>query len=500
MPLENLPNGFAAPTRPEIRDKYQRDYTLRQPGAPTGEGSQAFIDGSVLADALLPLLANAVSIGRSADLQDMTREQLKAECRAIGIPEELPESAATGFVIISASAGGVFIDAGRQLKDEARNITFRCAVADTYYNGKAVPIIGVDKGAQTNTAGGTRLKWSNPPAGLGAIATVQTDADGNGLQGGRGAESDDDIRDRIREARANPPAGGNAAQVRELVKEAGASLGIAVEEVFVWPCITGPGHYCYAFTLRPGTPGDSRIPSAVDVAAIRAFVHRALPEDDGIFAGVIIEEGVDAKLGVRWTKDNGVGWTDAQPWPAYADAFYVSAVTSALAFNVKSDESTPTAPEIGQTFAFFDATNKKFVRKRALTVTSLGGGEYGIVVDDTNNASDVNYAPSVDEEMCPWSESLNLLVSPLLAEIDTLGPGEQVDDFFDEGARQKREPESPAEWPSDLRHSSLDAVDELPQIHDIDWLEPEIPALPSTGVPGASANLLVISTLLAFPI
>lgn len=499
MPIEDLPNGFAAPTRPEIRDRFQRDVLLRQPGAPTGEGSQAFIDGSVIADTLMPLYANAVSIARGANLADMTREQLKAECKALGIPEELPESAGSGFVIISASAGGVFIDTGRELKDEGRNLRFHCAVAGTYFDGKAVPVIGTDTGPTTNLAAETRLKWTNPPAGLGNIAAVQADADGNGFTGGRVAESDDDIRNRITVARSDPPAGGNDGQIRKLVKDAGRDLGIAIQECFVYPAITGAGHYSYVFTLRPGAPGSSRIPDAVQIAAVRAYVHNALPYDDGIFAAELIEEEVVAKLGVKWA-NNAVGWVDAAPWPIFADDFEVSAVTDASNFTVSSAASAPTAPQVGQTFAFFDELNGKFARKKILTATDMGGGDYAIVVDTSNNASDVNYKPSVNEELCPYSPSLDLLVEPLLSEVDTLGPGEQVDEFFDEGYRQRRDPPNPVEWPSELRHNSLDAVDDLPQIHDVTWLEPSIPYVPAVGVAGVSSNLVAIERVLAFPL
>lgn len=499
MPLEDLPDTFTVPTRSEIRDKFQRDYQIRQPGAPTGEGSQAFIDGSVIADTLAPLYADAVTVARGASLADMNRNQLKDECKALGIPQELAESAGTGFVVIAASAGGVFIDTGRQLKDEGRNLTFRCALAGTYFNLKAVPVIGVDKGPSTNIPAATVLKWNNPPAGLGNLATVQEDADGNGFTGGRSAETDDDIRARITTAHADPPAGGNVAQIREIVKEAGAALGIAVQEVFVYPCITGSGHYCYVFLLRPGVVGGSRIPDAIQIAQVRAYIHGAMPEDDGIFAGEVIEEGVAAKIGIKWSKTPGVGWVDAAPWPSFADAYAVSAVTDALNFVVTSFAAVPTAPQVGQTFAFYDAPNGKYARKRILSAAGAAG-VYTIVVDDTNNASDVNYLPIVTEGLCPYSPSLDLIVAPLLGKTDLLGPGEQVDEFFDEGYRQKREPENPLEWASEIRHNTLDPVGDLPQVHDSTWLAPEIPHVPSVGVAGASSNLATISSLLAFPI
>lgn len=499
-PLEDLPNGFIVPTRGDVRDRFQKDYLLRQPGAPTGEGSQAFIDGSVIADTLMPIYADAVSVARGANLKDMTRAQLQAECAALGIPEELPESAGSGFVVISASAGGVYIDTGRELKDESRNLRFHCAVADTYFHGKAIPIIGTDKGPNTNIPAATVLKWTNPPAGLSNLATVQADADGNGFTGGRSAESDDDIRQRITTTRGDPAAGGNVAQIRKIVKDGGAALGIAVQDVFVYPAITGAGHYAYVFTLRPAKAGGSRIPTAIQIAAIRAYVHHELPEDDGIFAAAIIESTVTAKLGVKWA-GTAVGWVDAQPWPSYADAYYVSTSTSAVSFILTSAAgASATAPQVGQTFAFYDKAHGKYARKKILTATVGAAGVYTIVVDETNNSSDVTFKPAVNDGACPWSTSLDLLVTPFLTETDKLGPGEQVADFFDEGYRQRRQPEDPLEWPISLRHKSLDAVDDLAQIHDVSWLAPTIPYTVDPGVAGVSSNILAIGALLAFPI
>lgn len=498
MSIEDLPDGFTVPTRSEIRDKFQRDFVLRQPGAPTGPGSQAFIDGSVIADTLAPVYADAVSIARGANLDDMTREQLKDEASALGIPEELPASAGSGFVVITASSGGVFIDSARELKDDSRKLRFRCASSATYFDAQPVPIIGIDVGPATNIPAGTTLKWTNPPAGLGATATVQADADGRGLTGGRNAETDDDIRNRIRAEESDKAAAGNVAEIRLRVKEAARVLGIAIREVFVYPAVVGAGHYSYVFTLRPGSPGDSRVPDSVQIAAVRAYIHGVLPEDDGILAAELIDEDVDLRLGIEWAK-GAEGWLDAQPWPLYSDGFKVSTVTSATVFRVVGTTAVQ-PPAAGKTFAFYDASEGTFVRKKILTATFVSGTSYDIVVDATNNVSDVNYVPAVNEEMCPWSASLDLIVAPLVAEFDALGPGQQVEEPFDEGYRQKRMPEDPYEWPSALRHNALDGVDDLSQVLDVEWLEPDMPHAPAVGVAGVSANLLFPASILAFPI
>lgn len=500
MALEDLPNGFYVPTRDEIRDQFQQDVQLRNPGAPVGEGSQAFADGSVIADTLAPIYADAISIARDANLDTKTLESLKEEARDMGIPELLPASGGTGFVEIAASAGGVAIPAGLELYDEKTSLNFECAFTNTYFDKQAVPIVGIDVGPTTNLAPGVILKWRSPPAGLGTNAKILADADGNGLTGGRAEETPEQLKDRIRSERANPAAGGNDAQVRRLVREAGKRLGIAVQDCFVYPAVPGGGMYSYVFTLRPAKAGGSRAPSATQIALVRAYIEGVLPKDDGIFSAAILEEGVTCSLGIDWAPGPG-GWVDANPWPRFDDGWYVSTAGTATSFVVKPTDLTPlSTPQVGQTIAFFDQASGTFKRKRISAVSGPVSDAYTITVDATNNASDVVYIPALNEPFCPWSDSLDSLVEPLAAEFDKLGPGEQVAAPFDEGYRQRRVPLNPIEWPAVMRHKMLDGVDDLAQIGDVQWLAPDIPYETPVGVAGVSSNLLTLERVLAFPI
>lgn len=499
MAVEDLPNGFYVPQRDEIRDQYQKDVKLRIPGAPIGEGSQAHAEGSVIADTLIPIYADGLSVARDANLDDKTLEGLKAEARGMGLPELLPASGGTGFVQIAASAGGVGIDEGRELYDEATSLRFECAVTQTYFDKGSVPIRGIDVGPTTNLGAGTVLRWRNPPAGLGAKATVLPDADGEGLTGGRNEETPDELRDRIRAERASPAAGGNDANVRRLVKEAGKKLGIPIQECFVYPCIRGPGTTGFAFTLRPAKPGGSRTPNAVQIAAVLAYVVGALPGDDGILACTILEEAVTCSLEVEWDPEAD-GWADLDPWPSAAGDWYVSLATSATSFKVKAAGAGTRSPQVGQSLAFYNTSTGKFVRKRIGAVSGPVGGEYTITVDASNGASDTVYAPALNERFCPWSDSLDMLVTPMATEFDKLGPGEQVEEFFDEGYRQRRFPRNaPGTWPSVMRHKMLDAIDDFPQIADVQWVSPSIPHATPVGTPGVSSNLLTFARLLVFP-
>lgn len=165
------------------------------------------------------------------------------------------------------------------------------------------------------------------------------------------------------------------------------------------------------------------------------------------------------------------------------------------------NDATPTPPQVGQTIAFYNAEDRKFVRKRILTATLFAADTYDLTFDDTNNASDPTYTPTINTEFCPWSESLDLLVEPLLVQLDTIGPGEQFEDadMFDDGYRLRRIPENPLEWPSSVRHVHLDDVDDLPQVHDVEWISPNIPREPGVGSPGAYSYMIRTYSILAFP-
>lgn len=500
MSNDDLPDGFFVPNRQERLAQWKRDYQLYQPGAPVGVGSQPHVDGSVVTDMLAPIYADVKSVARDSNLDDKTLEGLKEEARSLGLPEQLPASGAVGFVASNVSAGGVFVDINRELVDERTNLRFRCLVSATYVDTQPIPIVGIDTGPETNLPSGTVLSWSTPPPGLGKAATVIADDDGNGLIDGRAEETADDIRRRIKTEQQDPSAAANAAHVSRLVKDAGRALGIAIEECFVFPAIKGPGTMAFCFTLRPAKPGGSRAPSPIQIAQVLAFITGPVPEDDGAIACSILEVGVTTVLAVDWGP-GAVGWADASPWPLAPDAFQVSAVTSAVLFNVSSVAGSPVAPQIGQTFAFYDARNGLFVEKRVGAVSSLGGGAWQITCDTTNNASDTGYTPSVAQRLCPWSDSLNDLVVPMQLEFGKLGPGEMLASPFDAGLRGKRLPTStPTVFPNGLRHKMVDVVAELPSVADAIWTSPSVPFAAPVGSPAVSVNLLTLGTLLVFPL
>lgn len=492
-----LPENFANPTRPELIDRYERDVRIRQPGAKIGDGSLARIDAANIVDLVLPIYANSALAFQNTTLADASESALEEKAVAKGLPRRLPASGAGGFVKVKATAGGVFVAAGRIIKDDKTGLSYRCTAGRTYFDGEPVPIKGIDVGPSTNLRAGTVLRWESPIPGLGELATVLEDPNGRGLIGGRNKESVDELRSRIADAEADPAAASNAAEIRRFAKDAATARGIAMQDVFVYSAAEGPNTYAYVFTVRPDTLGGSRAPSATDIAEVRAFLTGELGHGDGIFDGILLESGVELALRVKWAPGPG-GWKDLTTYPLWNAGFpaAVTAVTSPTAFQVDSVDD----PQIGQTIAFYNAgaNPPAFVAKKILTVS--GVGPFDITVDPALGVSDLVYLPAVGETFCPWSDSLDLLVAPTLAHFETLGPGEQFEDaeLFDPGERLRRNP-PPPQWPNELTHRVTDGIEDDASVADVAVLSPALPLATPAGTPAVSSNLLTCARILAFP-
>ena len=206
-------------------------------------------------------------------------------------------------------------------------------------------------------------------------------------------------------------------------------------------------------------------------------------------------------LRVRWSSGT-VGWSDSVQWPPYIgggfQAMVVSAVTSALVFNVFAI-SGPVQPQVGANFGFFDPITGKFRRKRVLSVAVVDAFTLTISCDGTNGASDLDFVPPVSSIPCPWSDSLDTLVEPVLEGFAGLGPGEMYSSFFDDGLRQKRSPAPPV-WPSELGTRAFRNLDEVTSASSIQIVFPAIPYATPVGTPEISVNLLTLGKLSAFSV
>ncbi|WP_394847408.1 baseplate J/gp47 family protein [Pendulispora brunnea] len=494
-----LPGEIITFTRDEVRDRWLRDYSIRNPEADVGSGSMPFIRASVIADALAAIYSNAVVVGQNVASSTKTGAALVEEAARLGTAP-LPPAGASGFVQIVASAGGTRIFSGDEIKANGRR--YAAIASGIYTNGDHVPVQGVDTGPLTNLDAGVAMQWTFPRPGCAPNAVVVLQADGSGLSGGRNGETEDELNDRLRSLRASPPASGNEAQY---IAEVARTPGISVEAAFAFPACRGPGTKGIVFTLRAGSPGGNRSPNSAQIAAVLGHLRGQFPADDGIFLGAVLPQPVTVALRVSWAS-RVPGWVDASPWPAFGMANVVS-VLSATDFTISTGGGA--RPDPGQTFALFDRPAAAFRRKRILTATPVGTGNYRVACDTSNAASDVSYTPVVGQALCPWSDSLDALVPSVIAYFDRLGPGEQATTFFDPGLRQRRIPLDPEQWPSsvtnrilstrkDLPEGDPGGLFDVPQVRDVSLLAPQVPFAPTPGALGVYCNLLVLQDLVAY--
>jgi uncharacterized phage protein gp47/JayE len=498
MPRNILPSKIVVFQRDEVRDNYLRDYSIRNPTASTAVGQQPYVDASVQADSLVPVYANAVTLGNGLAVQTMTTAQLDNEIARLG-SARIGAVGGSGYVLAAGSAGGGVIFAGDEIKTSS-GLRYQCTATGVYLPGAFVPILGLDTGPTTNQIPGTIMTWTSQRPGISATAIVATQSNGTGIAGGAVAEQDLDLVLRIIALRSNPPASGNDADFQAAILKA---PGLSIQQPFTFPCIVGPGSMGFSFTLRPSSPGANRIPSASQLESVRAFLVGRFPKDDGVYACLLVAAPVTVYLQATWAPQ-AAAWTDATTWPLYVagDPVLVSNAVAPTATTARltTTGTVTTTPQVGQTIAFYDAPNAYFRRKKILTVAVVTAGvTWDLVFDTSNAASDTSYTPVAGQPACPWSDSLQSLVTPAVAYFDLLGPGEQVSSFFDPGYRQRRSPQAPAAWPSTLTNRILQPLFALSTVSDITMLSPAVPYAPATGTPGVSSNLLTLGALAAFP-
>lgn len=494
MPIDKLDGVFVVKTRDRVRDDYLRDFKSRVPTAKTDPKSQLYVEAQTFADAMMPLYFDASLVADATSRFSSQGEDLDKEGEARGLPRR-GKTGASGYVVGTIASGGAFIPADSELRYVPQGLRFRVLVSGTYFNGGLIPVVGITEGPATNLAAGTKLTWLNPPAGVGPTALVFENGDGSGLTGGANAQTDEEYRAALFELEANPPQSGNDAEIAATVL---GIRGLAVERAFVYPAILGPGTTGVTFTMRPASLGASRLPNGAQIALVDASLSTALPGDDGILVASLLAEPVDLAIEVTWGPGT-TAWIDAAPWPAYSPTKTVVAGTptpTATAFRL---DNCATAPTTGRTIALFDQATKTFKRKRIATATFVSGSTYAITVDTTTaGASDTSFVPDAGAVVSPWSDSLNLLVEPVLAYFAKQGPGEMVASFNDPGRRQRRWPAPTAQtWPSAVENRLVEGLFSV--VSDAVLLEPTAPSQVSVGTPGTVARLHELGDFAVYP-
>lgn len=501
---------------------------VRNANTDTRPGGQPDQDANVWSDAATFIQSQAVTISNGVSRSTATGNAVDVWLMLAGT-QRLGPKGAGGAVYVSASSNGAALQAGDVLTYLPTQNTYEVMNTGTYPNGSPVGISGVSTGTGTDLPAGAILTFLSSRPGVTSLsATVVQQADGSGLSGGAGPESDDDALARLQYLASNPPASGNDAEYQAAVT---AVLNVGIQAAFTIPGVLGPGTGALMFTLRPGVPGGNRIPSSSQMATVLSMVGGSMPASDGIYLCAIVSYPITVVLNVLWASTSS-GWADTTTFPLYhappapdtvpnpnlvAAAPNAAGVLSALAFRLQSPVMTE-APQVGQNIGFLDGPNLTFRQKRILSVTTISPTQYDITVDTTNGVSDTSYTPINGQACCPWSDSLDDLITPVVTYFDTLGPSEQFATFFDPGLRQKRSPPSPNFWPNRLTGRMLGGavVPQPPQgpqqnqppvttlyttpsLDDVTLLEPAPPYSAPIGSPGVYSNLMTLGALVAFP-
>lgn len=499
MALEDLPGTLILPTRDAERDRWLRDYSFHDTTSQTAEGTQPFIEGSTMADFVMPIYFDVDTVGKAMDPTQVAGALLKVQAEADGVFRPLAVGGA-GALLADCSAGGSNIFAGDECTSQG--LRFQCTRTRLYFTGDQIPIQGVDTGPNTNLRPGTVVSWSTPRPGCVQNQVVIAQTDGSGLTGGRDQATDEEYRQLWVQEKQNRAASGNDAEIQE---QAEKTAGVVLQKAFTYPGILAPSTTCIAITLKPDNAGSSRIPNPTQNALVLANVIGAMPADEGIYIATVIAQGVDVSFNVAWDQ-NAAGWSDVVLWPPYksasTQAIVVQSASDPANFILKSynaDYTGLASPAAGQNLAFYDAPNATFRQKRILSVT--GTGPWTIVCDTTNSVSDSSYTPAVSTRAMPWSDSLQELVSPLQTYFQSFGPGEQVAHFFDFGKRQKRQPQSPSKYPSVITNRGLEITFEgITSVFDISINEPTLPFYTTVGTPAVTCYLIELGQISAFPL
>ena len=493
---------LSIPTRDEISEQWRRDYSLRNPSADIRPGSELYARSLVMADRVLPLYSRARTIAAGSTTATCNEEQLIQRGEALGV-ERRGATSSTGTVIVTASTFGGTVLQGDQLIEPKSRAILQATQTRAVLDGTAVAVVSVATGTEANLAAGTKLQWVSPRPGVGLQATVAEQSDGSGLSGGAAEESVDDYRKRIERAVSA------TAVEREVIDAVESTTGTRVEAGFVYPAGLGPGTCGIAFTVPPGYPGGNRLPSAEQMAAVLANIELRFSGDDGYYMQTLSAWPSDLTMVVEWAQ-GAAGWADTSPWPPRLPLQRVNSgdfeeptptviiatpsSASAAVLSTRStfyDDNFP-SPVVGQTIGVWNRSQRKFVKKRIATVTGTGPWTVTFSTDSADSDADT---VATGGFVVPWSDSLPLLVDPILGFFDKLGPGEQQEDFFP-GKRQRRYPSVNGEWPNRTTNRLGAELLQLPSVGNVTVEEGSDLTAPSLGE--GAVYLLTVSQIGVF--
>ena len=135
------------------------------------------------------------------------------------------------------------------------------------------------------------------------------------------------------------------------------------------------------------------------------------------------------------------------------------------------------------------AASPAFERKTISFVSEVVANRTWDLTFDMSAGASTLFVPANGALVSPWSDSLDLILPPILDYFDHMGPGEMYDPLPDPGRRGRRQPENPEEWPSELSNKIDALVQGVSAVRSATLAEPGTTEPTSVGTPGVLAYL-----------
>jgi len=458
------PKEFVVKTREQIRTDYTRTVAaglvdIGIPNPNVSEGTLDYLRGDALG-AFGEDIGNLVQLKANAALPDTAGKNDPEELFRIAriIKKSLrPAGPSIGKVILETTTdSAVGIPSGAQLVDEA-GLTFEVTVPGPYVDGAEIPCRSVDTGTSTNLEAGTTLRWVSPPPFVTKTALVAP----GGFLYGVDQEDIEGLRERVIDHYANPPGGGNWAQVAEV-----AERSSYVQRAFVYPGVYGGNTLHVCVVRAPTATNKSR---EIDQPTIDAFIAPEVIGAFPTFADIVVTSAADNPADVSFEMNlpssrlasppgPGGGWLDANPWPKpyTSDGFAsIISVTSAIEFVVRAEGT----PIVGTRIAYISPVDFYVYHGVVQSVSRDNPGgfpnDWRIVVDVVFLSVRATSTPiAVGDWISPDAERFDAYVASALTTFASIGPAEKTTSL---GLlpRALRKPAKVYKYPADVSSYAL---------------------------------------------
>jgi uncharacterized phage protein gp47/JayE len=256
---------FARPTLAELALRNEAEIAARLGLPPLLPQSVLSVLARVFAGASHGLHGHLDYLAQQVVPLTSSGAELDRHVEAFGL-ERRAATNATGFATFTGTNGSsIPLNASLVRVDGQR---FRTTASAIIAGGTAlVPIASSLPGLEANTPPATALALASPIPGI-----VSAVVDASGLTGGQDAETDDELRERFRQDRSDPPQGGSEADYVRWSREVAG-----VTRVFVRPAYQGLGTVGVFFTVDDDPTGP--IPSPAKVAEVQARIDDTTRRD-----------------------------------------------------------------------------------------------------------------------------------------------------------------------------------------------------------------------------